>query len=220
MTFEGFSHHTYQFLMQLAFHNEKSYFEAHRDAFERDVKGPFRALEEALRPFILELDGRLRTGPMAISRIYRDTRFSKDKSPLRDHMWIGYKPPKCRTSEFFGMFFAITPVGYEYGMGMYSPMPVVMGKLREKMVAAPAAFLALAKDKALNERFTLSRQSFVRPRFHDENKEIQAWLNVRAFDYLFQSDKIERTMQPALVDEIIEGFSIMAPMYRYVHDLV
>lgn len=220
MAFEGFSHHTYQFLLQLAFHNEKSYFEARRDAFERDVKNPLCALEEELRPFVLNLDGRLRTGPMAISRIYRDTRFSKDKSPLRDHMWIGYKPPKCRTSEFFGLYFAITPVSYEYGMGMYSPMPALMERLREKMLAAPAAFLTLANQKKLNKHFAVRKQSFARPRFQHEDKAIEAWLNVRAFDYLFQSDQLENTMRHDLVDEIREGFSILEPMYRYVHDLL
>lgn len=219
MTFEGFFSETYQFLLNLSANNNKIWFEERRDEYNYLVRNPFLALEEAIRPFILDLDPRLRTGPLALSRVYRDTRFSKDKSPLRDHLWLGYKPPKIRTSEFFGLFVCITPVGYEFGMGMYAPMTACMQHIREKILASPPTFLSIANDSALNQQFILESQPYMRPRYEHKNPIIAQWLNMKGFTYLFTSGDIAQTMSASFIKETLHAFQILAPMYRFVHDL-
>ena len=219
MSFTGFSPQSFEFLLQIAFHNEKSYFEAHRSEYEKLVKEPFKALEMALQPYILALDERLRVGPMAISRIYRDTRFSKDKSPLRDHVWIDYKPPKTRTSEFPGMYTCITPVNYSTGFGMYGPNPAIMEPLRQKILANPAGFVKIVENRRLKKRFTIGGESYKKKRFEHEDKRVEAWLNRKSFYYEYVSSDIERAMKPEFVDEVIGDFKLFEPLYRFVHNL-
>lgn len=219
MIFEGFSPACFEFLMQIAFHNEKAYFEARRDEFERLVKQPMRALEEGLQPFVLKLDDRLRVGPMAISRIYRDTRFSKDKSPLRDHIWIDYRPPKVRTSEFPSIYTCITPVSYSTGFGMYAPNPTIMQPFREKIIANPAGFLKIIESKKLKKRFALGGEFFAKKRYEHEDPKIEAWLNRKSFHYTIESDDIQRTMRPEYLQEVLDDFKTLSPLYCFVHGL-
>lgn len=75
--FEGFAPDTLAFLRELAEHNDKAWFDAHRDRYERWVRGPMQAL-------IGELEGLF--GPGRLFRPNRDIRFSKDKRPYKE--WV------------------------------------------------------------------------------------------------------------------------------------
>src|SRR5690349_3930735 len=80
-----------EFLGDLAEHNDKAWFDAHRDRYERAIKEPAIAFVEAMAPRIERLSPRLRAiakgAGSSISRMNRDTRFSADKSPYKD--WVG-----------------------------------------------------------------------------------------------------------------------------------
>ena len=89
MAFSGFCPETYEFLLRVAFNNDKAWFRENKSDFQTYVQQPLLALEEELAPAALAVNPNFRTGRWAVSRIYRDTRFSKNKDPLRDHMWIG-----------------------------------------------------------------------------------------------------------------------------------
>ena len=92
--FKGLSSKAFRFLKEIRTHNEKAWFEAHRTDYERHLLEPLRDLVTDLSDFMLDIDLSFEVAPAVgktISRIYRDTRFSKDKSPLRDCMWITFK---------------------------------------------------------------------------------------------------------------------------------
>ena len=80
----AFTSRALSFFRQLARHNEKSWFEAHRDEYEAEVREPMRELIEdldtRLAQFAPEIGGDTKR---SMFRIYRDIRFSKDKSPSR-----------------------------------------------------------------------------------------------------------------------------------------
>ncbi|SHO44330.1 Conserved hypothetical protein [Anaerocolumna xylanovorans DSM 12503] len=69
----------------------------------------------------------------AISRIYRDTRFSKDKSLYKDRMWITFKKSGKDKCDYPAYFLEITPYVYRYGMVFFSATPKSMDAVRERM---------------------------------------------------------------------------------------
>ena len=84
--FNGFSPKTLKFLRWLKAHNDKAGFQAHKANYEEYVLQPLRDLVTDLGDFMLDIDHSFEITPVinkTISRIYRDTRFSKDKSPYR-----------------------------------------------------------------------------------------------------------------------------------------
>jgi hypothetical protein len=86
MSFDGFPHEAFTWFEGLEAHNSKAYFTAHRDTYERAVRGP---LEELLEAFADELGGRVK-----VFRQHRDIRFSPDKSPYKTRTYgvVGDRP--------------------------------------------------------------------------------------------------------------------------------
>ena len=83
--FDGFSAETFRFLLEIGFNNNADWFEANRKRYEQFVRDPMRRLAAALMPTALDIDGNFNPSINAsVSRIRRDTRFTKDKSPYRD----------------------------------------------------------------------------------------------------------------------------------------
>ena len=124
--FTGFTRKTLEFLKNLKIHNNKTWFESHRPDYDQYLLRPMRQLVMELGEFMLTIDAGFEIQPAVnktISRIFRDTRFSKDKSLFRSNMWVVFKNPDPNWKAKPGYFFEIYPNRYRYGMGFYSPTP-------------------------------------------------------------------------------------------------
>ena len=131
--FNGFSAETFRFLLEIGFNNNADWFEANRKRYEQFVRDPMRRLAAALMPTALDIDGNFNPSINAsVSRIRRDTRFTKDKSPYRDHMWIGFRYPRTRISEGCTLWFEITPHRYDYGLRVSFINPGIHGSISKK----------------------------------------------------------------------------------------
>ena len=93
--FCGFKPEAYIFLTELGFNNNKQWMDENRWRYKEYVYKPLCRLGEMLLPTMLDIDSefnpRLTT---IVSRINRDTRYSKNKLPYRDHMWLGFRRPQ------------------------------------------------------------------------------------------------------------------------------
>ena len=110
---------TLDFLLENRLHDSRAWFEAHRADYERLVKRPMQDLCVALAPAAVAIDPLLITEPKigkCISRIFRDTRFSRDKSIFRDHMWCVFAREKKEHGSTMGLYFEISPAGFSYGI--------------------------------------------------------------------------------------------------------
>jgi uncharacterized protein (TIGR02453 family) len=88
-----FTRDIFQFFRDLARHNQKTWMDANRERYQECVIRPFRRLLEATSPALLALDSRIDTaarGGRNISRINRDIRFAKDKTPYKTHMYLKF----------------------------------------------------------------------------------------------------------------------------------
>lgn len=214
----GFTEETYSFLLNLAFNNNKTWFEAHKEEYVRFLQKKLVALEEMLAPEILKIDPNVRTGRYAIARIYRDTRFSANKSPFRDHLWIAYRPCGVRMSEYFTMYFEVTPITYGYGCGWYGASVADMNTFRSKVLANPSRFEKLICDNNLMKTFTLGGEDYKRPKVTDASRLLLPWLNKKGLYLHHETNELKGSMSKALADEVIDAFHTLAPIYRYIHE--
>ncbi|HUI40675.1 MAG TPA: DUF2461 family protein [Terriglobia bacterium] len=89
--FLGFAPQSFEFFRELAKHNYKGWFDAHRELYDAYVTGAMRGLLAELEPFLLELNPNFETSGKTngnFSRINRDIRFSKDKSPYKSNYYL------------------------------------------------------------------------------------------------------------------------------------
>ena len=118
--FSGFSAETLGFLRGLETNNNKPWFEAHRGEYQEHLLRPFQLLVAGLSEPMLAIDPHFETRPAVdrtLSRIYRDIRFSRDKSPFKTRMWLTFKRPSRDWKTAPAYFFEISPDRYRYGMG-------------------------------------------------------------------------------------------------------
>ena len=217
--FEGFYSETLAFLKDLASNNNKPWFDAHRYRYERFVLNPLRALVVELTEFILTIDPDIETAPAVnktISRIYRDTRFSKDKTPFRSNMWIVFKRPRSDWKDGPGYFFELFPDWYRYGMGFYSATPATMARFREMIDDNPDEFLKVTAFYEESGHFELNGEKYKRLIDSSHPPKIHAWVQMKNF-YIAHNSKIDdRLFSPSLVDELISHFIKLVPLYHYI----
>jgi len=221
--FHGFSKETFEFFMGIHFQNTKAFFEANRDKYQRYVLQPLKDLATDLIPVIEDIDPEIDTRPMVtktISRINRDTRFSRDKSPYRDHMWIGYKKPGESNSECFGLYFEIFADWFHYGAGFYTLNKPRMDRLRQRILLYPEEFLQIVEDEKLLKEYKLMGEDYKRDLAPPELPEkLKPWYNKKYF-YLEHSEPITRkVMTSELVDQLERAFPLLKPLYRFVEEI-
>jgi uncharacterized protein (TIGR02453 family) len=127
-----FSDKTIRFLRALKRNNKREWFEAHREDYERHVRQPMTAMVERLaedfRGFAPELVASPR---VSMYRIYRDTRFSENKTPYKTHVAAVFPTRGLMKHEGAGLYFHISTDEVWVGGGMYAPLPAQLYAVRE-----------------------------------------------------------------------------------------
>jgi uncharacterized protein (TIGR02453 family) len=222
--FKGFSPKTLKFLKDLKVNNNKVWFKAHKSDYENYVLQPMRDLVTDLGDFMLDIDPSFEITPAVnktISKIYRDTRFSKDKSPFRSVVWFTFKNQKKDwTTHVCGYFFELSIDSYRYGMGFYNAAPAIMSKFREMIDENPKEFLKAVSFFYKEKVFVLEGEKYKRIIDKSKSEQIQNWYQ-RKNMYLVCNRKIDKILfSTKLVDDLASGFNLIAPFYHYLQKVV
>ena len=118
-----FTRATFQFFRDLARNNRKVWMDANRERYQEFVVKPFRRLLEEVSPAVLQLDSRFdatgRTGAN-FSRINRDIRFAKDKTPYRAQMYLKFSAPFPGEGETGQLYTGVSVDTVTAGFRIYS----------------------------------------------------------------------------------------------------
>jgi len=210
--FAGFTPETSSFLWDLAFHNERPWFQEHKEQFLRVLKDPFDALgRETLD--LLQARWPDRPFQLHISRIYRDARRLFGRGPYKDHLWftIWSGADKHDNPAFW---FEISGSGYEYGMGFFAAQPQEMEAYRRSIRENPAELEKLARRLKKHPDLQLIGPDYKRPK-GDVGELLNPWYNKKwvgidaAFD--FEGD----ILSPELPKILAEQYSFLMPYYEY-----
>jgi uncharacterized protein (TIGR02453 family) len=157
-----------RFLRELAKNNNRTWFGANKARFEEDVRDP---LLEFIRDFGAPL---ARISPHYVSdprpvggslfRIYRDTRFSKDKTPYKTNMGAQFNHVDAAEVHAPGYYLHLDPAGSFACAGVWHPEPQDLEKIRRAIVDAPEKWRRILKGKKLCGAFgELEGESLTRP---------------------------------------------------------
>ena len=120
--FAGFPAGTQRFLRELSANNAKPWFDDHRDDYERFYVAPAVAFVSSIGPRLKKLSPGIQFAPKvngSITRINRDTRFSKDKSPYKSHLDMWFWQGAEKGWDMPGYFLRIEPRKVTVGAGMH-----------------------------------------------------------------------------------------------------
>ena len=211
--FSGFSERTGSFLWELAFHNERPWFLAHKQEFEDAVNTPFKALAaESFRLFSERFPDF--EGWVHISRIYRDARRLFGRGPYKDHLWFTVKSGLLK-DEGPDFWFFLGKAEYSYGLGFFAASPAQMEAFRRAVDANPARFLRLAK--AVERRgFTLDGPSYKRPKGVHDDPLIDSWYNRRWLSAEKSFDLGGGAFTDALPQIVADAWAELRPMHDFL----
>ncbi len=142
--FTGFGDELIPFFLDIRFHNDRSFMDANRERYARAVREPFYAFIEAVAPDLLDIDPTFEVRPnKCLSRINRDTRFTKDKSPYRDHLWIAFRRAGVEKDGMPFYWFEISPEALGWGVGLWGENRRALDAMRRGIIARPDDYVRL-----------------------------------------------------------------------------
>lgn len=220
--FTGFTDETVQFFLDLRFHNYTDYFHEQHERYVENVQQLFYSLIEDLAPAVLEIDPLMEVRPhKCLSRIHRDTRFSRDKSPYRDHLWFLFRragEPREQSLFYYGEF---GPDRLDWGLGVWGENREMMNLFRKKMEANPEGILAAIDDMNLPERrLGLGGNYFRRMNVPAQIPErLKRWYLCRDLYVGRVSPPYEWAFSEKLRAEMQQDFLALAPLYRILRGI-
>lgn len=184
-----FSKEIYRFFAELAKHNKKTWMDANRERYQREVCKPFRRLLEELSPSLLKLDANFDVaarGGGNFSRINRDIRFAKDKTPYRAQMYLKVSVPLAGEMEGGELYVGVSAESLTAGFRIYAvpkrkQSPIAL--IAEPKLAANPRLLAQQKRRLSGKYdsywYSMERKEWTKhdgwPRREDWPK-LQAWI--------------------------------------------
>lgn len=220
--FTGFTPETIDFLWELRMNNNKEWMAENKERYQKVLKEPFDALSKELAERFLEGKKDLRMD-YSVSRINRDVRFSKDKSPYKARKWMVLKEPMTTAQQWTGRpvyYFELMPERFEYGMGFYEGKPAYMQAFRKKVDAAPEIFQRLAAETAAQKEFVLYGEEYKRPMGKGGHAPaVMDWYRKKTFGLTASYEISDVLFQPELVGFVVSGWEKILPMYQYLRDI-
>lgn len=215
--FTGFTQGAVDFLTDLRFNNNQTFYQANRERYETLVKEPLRALCEEMAPVVQLIDPKLDVRPgRVMSRIRRDTRFTKDKSPFRDHVWLSWRYPNESRSEGFNFYWGFGPDWYGWGCGMYADDKPVMDALRLAIRREPEKVRAALNAPGIPGRYALYGEDYSRIAVPDDVPEdLRAVYVKRGFgiENIPNAADWPEIFSRAAADRVARELRAMAPLY-------
>ena len=218
--FTGFTLETFDFFTGLKENNYKPWFEEHKPVYERAVQQPLKALVHTMTPAMYSIDSQMdfRVNKI-VSRIYRDIRFSTDKSPYKTNMWITFQRMVSDWECFPGFYMEITSDCYQYGMGLYMAKKKLMDEYRAKIEYEPEYFRQMTKDLISKHRFVLGGDEYKRPLSSSLPDYFQTWIQRKSI-YLYKTCPIGKELfDEGFVQHLSKEFVLLQPLYNFFVDI-
>ena len=225
--FGGFRPAAFQFLRDLARNNDKAWFEANRDVYEREVREPMRLFVETVDARLGGIAPEIVGDPKrSMFRIYRDVRFSRDKSPFKTnagawfyHRDAGRKVGRDGEGGGAGFYFHIDPTTCFMAGGIWMPARPALLRIREVIAAKPAELARITSASAFRRRFDgLSEEAKLSRVPRDFPTDHRAAESLKLQSFTARAPIAPSVVTSSrLVDRLCQDFELLVPLVRWLN---
>lgn len=215
-----FTQATLDFLRQLSDNNNREWFQDNKQRYEEQVRTPALALIEDIAPALQLISPRFRAIPKKVGgslmRVYRDTRFGKDKTPYKTNIGIQFRHEAGKDVHAPGYYLHIEPNEFFLGVGIWRPDSTALGKIRDRISEKGNQWLAARDDPEFSRTYTLSGESLINaPRgFAKDHPQVE---DLKRKDFIAICELSRDDMlSPDLIEDTVERFDRATP---YMHFL-
>jgi uncharacterized protein (TIGR02453 family) len=217
--FGGFPEDMLKFFRSLKSNNRREWFQPRKHLFEKHVKAPMLELVEAINSQLAKFAPEYVTEPKsAIFRIYRDTRFSADKTPYKTHIAASFARRGSERLGTGGFYFSVSQEVIEVAAGIYHPDRDVTLLVRNHIAATHDELRRILADKKARKLTgklqgdALSRS----PKGFDPAHPASEFIKMK--DWILDVTLDARlATTPRLQAEIVQRFRAMTPLIQYLN---
>jgi len=216
--FDGFPADAIRFLQDLKKNNDRDWFNENKARYETSVKDPMLQLLAALAVRMKSVHPDIELEPKkAMYRIYRDVRFSKDKSPYKTWIAAAFTYHGYDRKHDAAFYFHITPEEIGVGGGLYAPMGDRLKNLRAAIDSDASALRAILKEKKFKKHFgEMVGEELQRiPQGFDKEHPDADLLRKKQF-LCWKTLPTSSIRKAEFLDELTTDFAAMAGFVRYL----
>jgi uncharacterized protein (TIGR02453 family) len=211
-----FTPRLFQFLTGLKVNNTKPWFETNRERYERDVKEPMLRFIADFGPQLKTISRHFSADPRPVGgsmfRIYRDTRFSKDKSPYKTN--VGAHFPHFRSGKDThapGFYLHLAPGQSFGGGGLWHPDAAALKQVRDQIVSRSKDWAAVRKGGLSIQGDALKRVPSAYTQDHPFAEDLK-----RKDFYIMREFSEHQVCSPDFMDLFLESCRTAAPLTRFL----
>lgn len=207
------------FFSDLEANNDREWFATQKERYETQVKHPFEAFVTELIGALSKEDKRLNIDPSnAIFRIYRDTRFSKDKTPHKTYASAAIAPGGRKDMSYPGLYLQAGATSFALAGGIYMPDKQQLEDIRASIAHDPEKWKKATRDKAFVSKWGSvqgERNKVLKPEYKDLVKDIPEIAN-KQFYYWVELDA-NTLLKKDVVARCVEYYRAAKPVSAFLY---
>jgi uncharacterized protein (TIGR02453 family) len=219
-SFKGFSPSLIGFLSELAENNNREWFMANKPRYESEVLAPaldfIAAMEEPLAKIAPHFVAIPRRMGGSLMRVYRDTRFSRNKTPYKTNVGIQFRHELGKDAHAPGFYFHIDPDSIFVGAGSWRPASDALFNIRTLIAEQPKKWLEARNARSFRKHYRLGGDSLKRPPrgFDGEHPQID---DIRRKDFIAIKE-LDRSFLAGddVIMQVSEFFAAARPYMRFL----
>ena len=218
--YAGFLPESIAFLEQLAVNNNRDWFKEHKPRYEEDVLDVALRFIQSMQDPLAEIAPHFVALPTrmggTLMRVYRDTRFSKDKTPYKTNIGIQFRHEQAKDVHAPGYYVHIAPQEVFVGVGMWRPDSEPLRRIRERILARPGEWKRAIGEKGFRRHFSLGGESLSRsPRGFPKEHECIDDIRRKSF-IAVREMSVENCLKPQFQRTVESSFRTAEPFMRFL----
>src|SRR5689334_10899815 len=162
-----FSPDLFRFLVDLELHNNRDWFQKNKERYERSVRDPFLRFVSDLGPRLKKISPHFVADPRPVGgsmmRIYRDTRFSKDKTPYKTAVMARFWHANGQEGATPAFYLRIRPRDSLVGAGIWHPEPGALKRIRKAIAQDSRTWQRIKGGREFRSGCGMAGESLKRP---------------------------------------------------------
>ncbi len=209
-----------QFLDELASHNNRDWFQKNKSRYESDLLDPALTFIETMQKPLAGISPHFQAVPKRVGgslmRIYRDTRFAKDKSPYKTNVGIHFRHEKGKDVHAPGFYIHIEPDQFFVGCGIWHPDSSTVTRIRKSIDKDPAGWKKASQGKAFTRDFHLAGDSLKRP--PKGYTADHAWIDdLKRKDFIAVAEpEMDMLFEPRLAQNLTAKMKLCKPLVSFL----